>query len=83
VSAEPAGPTEAALYREIARTREDLGETVAALVAKADVKERMSQRVTRLRRSPVTMAGLAAGALIGLAAIVWSVRGHRGGRRRG
>jgi hypothetical protein len=42
-------PEEEALTEEIERTREQLGETVEALAAKADVKGRAQQRVAEVK----------------------------------
>lgn len=44
---DPADLTETELREDIVRTREDLGETVAALVAKTDVKARVSGRLSQ------------------------------------
>lgn len=63
-----------ALRAEIRQTRADLGETVQALAAKADVKARVrrsaSQSVERARANPVPLAMVAAGAAAALTAIV-------------
>ena len=45
---EPVPGDEQALAQEIGQTREELGETVAALAAKADVKARAAQKVHEL-----------------------------------
>ena len=44
-------PSEAELRRDIAATREDLGETVAALVEKADVKTQARSKVQSVKES--------------------------------
>lgn len=44
-------PGEAELRRDIAATREDLGETVAALVEKADVKAQAKTKVQSVKHS--------------------------------
>jgi hypothetical protein len=54
------------LRREIGRTREDLGETVAALVWKVDVKARTGARVRRWRAEVRSHPGYA----VSLAAVV-------------
>ncbi|GGK15183.1 hypothetical protein GCM10010124_04710 [Pilimelia terevasa] len=48
-------PTAAALRAEITQTRAELGETVQALAAKADLKARLGHAVT-VRRAKVTGA---------------------------
>ena len=49
-------PDVAALRAEIAQTRADLGETVQALAAKADVKARAKEKVAEVRQN-VTQKG--------------------------
>jgi hypothetical protein len=49
VSTAPPTRTAEELRREIDRTREDLGQTVAALVYKVDVRSRAADRVRRWR----------------------------------
>jgi ElaB/YqjD/DUF883 family membrane-anchored ribosome-binding protein len=44
-------PTEAELRRDIAATREDLGETVAALVEKTDVKAQAKSKVQSVKQT--------------------------------
>ena len=44
-------PTEAELRRDIAATREDLGETVAALVERTDVKAQARNKVQSVKQS--------------------------------
>jgi hypothetical protein len=69
-----------ALEREIARTREQLGETVGELIGKTDVKARVRAKTTELtpkplrqvvarstgtaKRRPVPLAAAAAGSLL-------------------
>jgi hypothetical protein len=55
------------LRADIAETRIELGETVEALAAKADVKERMKETV---RRWPVNWTLVAAGVVAGVGAIL-------------
>lgn len=84
-----APPTREELRREIAETRTDLADTLAALVAKGDVKARVGGELTHLRhraaetvnRRPVLLMA-AAGALVAavVGAIVWQQT--RGGDRR-
>jgi hypothetical protein len=63
----PAAPLSAEeLRREIDRTREDLGQTVAALMAKVDVKQRARIRVRRWRAQLASDPAYA----LGLAAVV-------------
>jgi len=82
-------PSREELRREIAETRTDLADTLAALVAKGDVKARVGGELTPLRdratrtvnRRPVllmTVAGALVAAVVG--AIVWQ-QTRRGGRR--
>jgi hypothetical protein len=51
----PADPAE--LRAEIARTREDLGETAAALAAKTDVKARFRAKASGVAAQTQAMAG--------------------------
>jgi hypothetical protein len=53
--AAPADPAE--LRAEIARTREDLGETAAALVAKTDVKARFRAKASGVAGQTTALAG--------------------------
>jgi hypothetical protein len=75
-------PTVAELRAEIQQTRADLGETVQALAAKADVKARALDQVeqvrARVRRSagPVPVALVLAG-LVAVAGVILVVRGRR------
>jgi hypothetical protein len=63
-------PTEAELRRDIAATREDLGETVAALVEKTDVKAQAKSKVQSAKQSAlrrkqdVAVPAAVAGALV-------------------
>lgn len=63
-------PTEAELRRDIAATREDLGETVAALVERTDVKAQARNKVQSVKQSAlrrkqdVAMPAAVAGALV-------------------
>jgi hypothetical protein len=50
-------PTE--LQAEIARTREDLGETAAALAAKTDIKARVRAKASALTGRTTALAGTA------------------------
>ena len=59
----PAAPD--ALRAEIARTRMELGETVSALAAKADVKTRAQEKVGQLRGELAARARHTAGELRG------------------
>jgi 1,4-dihydroxy-2-naphthoyl-CoA synthase len=84
-------PDVAALREEIKQTRAELGETVQALAAKADVKARAKEQVeqtkqrarahvhdasVKVRRNPVpVVAALVAGAA--LVGIILIVRGRR------
>lgn len=65
------------LRYEIDRTREDLGDTVAALVWKVDVKARTKARVRRwqgeLRSHPQYAVGLAAVVGAAVAAVVAAI----------
>lgn len=56
-----------ALAREIEQTREDLGETVAALVARADVKARARERAHELSARVAGKAGRAGERVVGQA----------------
>jgi hypothetical protein len=82
-------PSREQLRREIAETRTDLADTLAALVAKGDVKARVGDELAHLRyravenvhRRPVLLMA-AAGALVAavVGAILWQ-QTRRGGRR--
>ncbi|MFI1992810.1 DUF3618 domain-containing protein [Actinoplanes sp. NPDC020271] len=56
-------PDLVALRAEIQRTRADLGETVQALAAKADVKARAREQVTQTRQRLLEQAAFATGRL--------------------
>jgi Protein of unknown function (DUF3618) len=64
------------LRTEIEQTRAELGETAAALGAKADVKSRAKERVHELKQDPIPLA--AAAALLVGCAILWLVASRRG-----
>jgi Protein of unknown function (DUF3618) len=57
------------LRADIARKREELGETAAALGAKADVKGRAKERVNEIKEDP-PVPGIAAAALVAGCAIL-------------
>lgn len=94
MTADRSGPAAAPLAadelrREIGRTREDLGATVAALAYKADVKGRVTGRVRRWRsdlsrRGPSVAVAAAIGgvAAVGLGLVVALLRRHNPGGRR-
>jgi hypothetical protein len=82
----PADPAE--LRTEIARTREDLGRTAAALAARTDVRSRVAGRATALAgtvrdrvsttvRRPVPVAVIAAVASAATVVVVLIRRSHR------
>ena len=84
-----------ALRTQIERTRAELGETVAALAAKADLRSRAAERfgsITGRARRRAAAAGdavparaawpLAAVAALGVAAAVALIAWRRNGRRR-
>ena len=80
------GPTIEELRAEIKQTRADLGETVQALAAKADVKARALDQVEHARkRARETVAAAPAMpialVLVGLAAAVGVILVVRGRRR--
>lgn len=68
-----AGPRDSAMTdpdlirREIARTRQELGLTVEALMARADVKARAREKVDDARRRLAELAGPASGVALLLA----------------
>ncbi|HEX2417504.1 MAG TPA: DUF3618 domain-containing protein [Micromonosporaceae bacterium] len=68
-----AGPRDSAttdpdlIRREIARTRQELGLTVEALMARADVKARAREKVDDARRRVAALAGPASGVALLLA----------------
>lgn len=57
-----------ALRSDIERTREDLGETVAQLAYKADVKARIAARAAAVPRVPL---GAVLGAILAALAYLW------------
>ena len=67
------------LRSEIKQTREQLGDTAAALGAKADVKGRAKERVeetkTTIKRNPAPL--VAVGAVIVGVAVLWVVARRR------
>jgi hypothetical protein len=69
-------PDVAALRAEIKQTRADLGETVQALAAKADVKARAKEQVAHTKERVKAQAAFATGRVRGAAA-------HATGRVRG
>ncbi|HET7327576.1 MAG TPA: DUF3618 domain-containing protein [Nocardioidaceae bacterium] len=76
----PQGAPAEELERDIERTREDLGRTVDALAAKADVKTRVQQRIAELdRQRPGVLYG-GTGAALAVVALVIGLTVRR--RRR-
>lgn len=67
-----APPRVAELRREIEHTREELGDTVAALVEKADVKAHVKERVSEIDPRPFAATGVL---LTGL--VVWRALASR------
>jgi hypothetical protein len=73
---EPAAADPEALKADIERTRVQLGQTVAALVAKTDVKARAQEKVAKLRTRAATQVKDAQAELAGRAtAAAGAVRG--------
>jgi hypothetical protein len=73
----------AALRTEIEETREELGDTAAALAAKTDVKARAQDRADELKARAKAKAdeirenpapAIAAGAVVATVAIIWLAR---------
>ncbi|MGO9907045.1 MAG: DUF3618 domain-containing protein [Solirubrobacteraceae bacterium] len=68
------------IQREIEETRRELGDTVEALAAKADVKAQVQSRIDRAKASarshPAPLAAVGVG-LIGL--VAWRFTKRRGG----
>ena len=68
------------IQREIEETRRELGDTVEALAAKADVKAQVHGRIERVKASarshPAPLAAVGVG-LIGL--VAWRFTKRRGG----
>lgn len=62
------------LRRDIEQTREELGDTAAALGAKADVKGRAKDRVNELKENPPVPLIAVAGAVAVLAVVTFVVR---------
>ncbi|HTP18413.1 MAG TPA: DUF3618 domain-containing protein [Solirubrobacteraceae bacterium] len=65
----------AQIREEIEATRRELGDTVEALAAKADVKTHVRERVERTKASmpnPVVLGAVAAVAVLGL--VAWRVK---------
>ena len=62
------------LRREIEQTREELGDTAAALGAKADVKGRAKERANEIKSNPPVPLIAAAGAIAVVALVTFVVR---------
>lgn len=58
------------LRADIDRTREELGETIAELAYKADVKARVADRAAAVRRDPAVPLGAIAGAVGAVLAVL-------------
>ena len=75
-------PESQALEQEIQQTREQLGDTVAELAAKADVKARTKDKAQQLtgqlkaaaRQEPVLLAVAGGAMAVGIGLIVWGIR---------
>jgi len=65
------------LRRDIEQTREELGDTAAALGAKADVKSRAKERANEIKSNP-SVPLLAAAGVIAVVAVVTFVVRRRG-----
>jgi hypothetical protein len=65
------------LRREIEETREELGDTAAALGAKADVKGRAKERFDEIKANPPVPVIAAAGAIAFVAIVALLVRRRR------
>jgi hypothetical protein len=65
------------LRHDIEQTREELGDTAAALGAKADVKGRAKERVNEIRENPPVPVIAAAGAIAVVAIVALLVRRRR------
>ncbi|MFJ7591220.1 DUF3618 domain-containing protein [Streptomyces sp. NPDC097617] len=89
MSSQPDEPTPAALREQIERTRDELGRTVEALAAKADVKAQATEKAARVTgrirggiehaatpRAERTAALLAVGAAVLVILLVRHNRGH-------
>jgi len=62
------------LRREIEQTREERGDTAAALGAKADVKGRAKERANEIKSNPPVPLIAAAGAIAVVALVTFVVR---------
>ena len=62
------------LRREIEQTREELGDTAAALGAKADVKGRAKERANEIKSNPPVPLIAAAGVIAVVALVTFVVR---------
>jgi hypothetical protein len=62
------------LRRDIEQTREELGDTAAALGAKADVKSRAKERVNEIKSNPPVPLLAAAGVIAVVAVVTFVVR---------
>jgi hypothetical protein len=62
------------LRRDIEQTREELGDTAAALGAKADVKGRAKERANEIKSNPPVPLIAAAGAIAVVALVTFVVR---------
>jgi hypothetical protein len=62
------------LRRDIEQTREELGDTAAALGAKADVKGRAKERANEIKEDPPVPILAAAGAIAVVAIVIFVVR---------
>jgi uncharacterized protein DUF3618 len=62
------------LRRDIEQTREELGDTAAALGAKADVKGRAKERANEIKSNPPVPLIAAAGAIAVVALVRFVVR---------
>ncbi|ANF32278.1 hypothetical protein A0130_11880 [Leifsonia xyli] len=59
---------------DVERARAQLAATVDAIEYKLNVPKRTAERIQRLRQeNPVALAGIAAGAAVAVAGIVWGV----------
>ena len=64
------------IQTDIAQTRKELGETVEALTAKMDVKQRTKDKAIDDGRAKVTVPVVAV-VVVGAAALVWFLRRRR------
>jgi hypothetical protein len=59
---------------DVVRARAELAATMDAIEYKLNVPKRTAERVQRLRReNPAALAGIAAGAAVAVAGLVWAV----------